>query len=374
MAVEPRLDAWLAVLHDRDGTDILLTHGSPPLLRVDGRLKALEGAEPLTGEEIELIARAQIKDQYGDRLHVGREVDFSFSWRNEARIRANAFYQRGHCSLSVRRIPMKIPTPTELGIPLVMAGILRNPSGLILVTGPTGSGKSTTMAAMVDAINHARSCHIVTIEDPIEYLHKNVNSAVSQREVGTDTESFDKALRSALREDPDVVMVGEMRDLESISAALTIAETGHLVLATMHTNDSAQTIDRIVDVFPAERRPQIQVQLAGTLLAVIYQRLVPMIGPGMVAAYEVMVGVPAVRNLVREGKTRQLRNVVATHRADGMQTLESALEGHIRAGVIDYQTAVDSSLYPQDIPKPRPLPVGPGGPPVGAARAVAGSA
>jgi twitching motility protein PilT len=353
MAVEPRLDAWLAELDERDGTDILLTHNSAPLLRVDGRLTPLDGAEPLTGEEIEVIARNQIKDQYGDRLHVGREVDFSFSWRNRARIRANAFYQRGNCSLSLRRIPMKIPSPTELGIPGVMAGILRNPSGIILVTGPTGSGKSTTMAAMVDTINRSRPCHIVTIEDPIEYLHTNQVAAVSQREVGTDTESFDRALRSALREDPDVVMVGEMRDLESIAFALTIAETGHLVMATMHTNDSAQTIDRIVDVFPAERRPQIQVQLAGTLLAVIYQRLVPKVDAGMVAAYEVMVGVPAVRNLVREGKTRQLRNVVATHRADGMQTLEVALDALIREGTIDYQTAVESSLYPQDLTKPR---------------------
>ncbi len=351
MAVEPRLDAWLEELDERDGTDILLTHDSPPLLRVDGRLTPLDGAEPLTGDEIEVIARSQIKDQYGDRLHQGRDVDFSFSWRNRARIRANAFYQRGNCSLSIRRIPMRIPTPSELGIPGVMAGILRNPSGIILVTGPTGSGKSTTMAAMVDTINRIRPCHIITIEDPIEYLHTNQQAAVSQREVGTDTESFDRALRSALREDPDVVMVGEMRDLESISFALTIAETGHLVLATMHTNDSAQTIDRIIDVFPAERRPQIQVQLAGTLLAVIYQRLVPKVDAGMVAAYEIMVGVPAVRNLVREGKTRQLRNVVATHRADGMQTLEHSLEGLIGAGEIDYQTAIDSSIYPQDIPK-----------------------
>jgi twitching motility protein PilT len=352
MAVEPRLDAWLAELDERDGTDILLTHDSPPLLRIDGRLAPLDGAEPLTGEEIEVIARSQIKDQYGDRLHVGREVDFSFSWRQKARIRANAFYQRSNCSLSLRRIPMKIPTPSELGIPGIMAGILRNPSGIILVTGPTGSGKSTTMAAMVDTINRNRPCHIVTIEDPIEYLHINQQAAVSQREVGTDTESFERALRSALREDPDVVMVGEMRDLESISFALTIAETGHLVLATMHTNDSAQTIDRIVDVFPAERRPQIQVQLAGTLLAVIYQRLVPKVDVGMVAAYEIMVGVPAVRNLVREGKTRQLRNVVATHRADGMQTLEYHLEGLMEQGLIDYQTAIDASIYPQDIAKP----------------------
>jgi twitching motility protein PilT len=355
MAVEPRLDAWLAELDERDGTDILLTHDSPPLLRVDGRLTPLDDAEPLTGEEIEVIARNQIRDQYGDRLHMGREVDFSFSWRNRARIRANAFYQRGNCSVSIRRIPMKIPTPSELGIPGVMADVLRNPSGIILVTGPTGSGKSTTMAAMVDTINRNRACHIITIEDPIEYLHTNDLAAVSQREVGTDTESFDRALRSALREDPDVVMVGEMRDLESIAFALTIAETGHLVLATMHTNDSAQTIDRIVDVFPAERRPQIQVQLAGTLLSVIYQRLVPKVDVGMVAAYEIMVGVPAVRNLVREGKTRQLRNVVSTHRADGMQTLEHALDSLIQQGQIDYQTAVEASLYPQDIPKPRDL-------------------
>jgi len=354
MAIERRLDAWLSELHDRDGTDILLTHDSPPLLRVDGRLTPLDGVDPLTGVEIEIIARSQIKDQYGDRLHLGQEVDFSFSWRNQARIRANAFYQRGNCSLSLRRIPMDIPTPPDLGIPGVMAGLLRSPSGMIMVTGPTGSGKSTTMASMIEMINRTRPCHIVTIEDPIEYLHTNRMAAVSQREVGTDTESFEKALRSVLREDPDVVMVGEMRDLESIAFALTIAETGHLVIATMHSNDSAQTIDRVIDVFPAERRPQIQVQLASTLLAVVYQRLLPKVDSGMIAAFEVMVGVPAVRNLVREGKTRQLRNVVATHRADGMQTLEVALTALIKDGVIDYETALDASLYPEDIPKPRP--------------------
>jgi len=357
MAVEPRLDAWLSVLHDLDGTDILLTDGSKPLLRVDAKLTELEDAEPLTGEEIEAIARTQIRDQYGDRLHLGREVDFSFSWRGQARIRANAFYQRSNCSLSLRRIPMLIPTPLELGLPPALSGILRNPSGLILVTGPTGSGKSTSMASMIDVLNRNRACHIVTVEDPIEYLHANHKAAVSQREVGTDTESFDTALKSVLREDPDVVLVGEMRDLESISAALTIAETGHLVITTLHTNDSAQAIDRIIDVFASDRRNQIQVQLAGTLLAVLYQRLVPKIGGGLIAAYELMVGVPAVRNLVREGKTRQLRNVVATHRSDGMNTLEHSLIQFIEAGVIDYDTAIDASLYPQDIPKPRPHPV-----------------
>ena len=247
-------------------------------------------------------------------------------WRDLARVRGNAFYQRGQCSLSLRRIPMQIPTPTELGIPGVMAGILHNPSGLILVTGPTGSGKSTTHG--VDDRRHQPEPAVPHRHhrgpDRVR-AHQPSWPSVSQREVGTDTESFETALHAVLREDPDVVMVGEMRDLESISFALTIAETGHLVLATLHTNDSAQTIDRIIDVFPAERRPQIQVQLAGTLLAVVYQRLLPKVGAGMVAAYELMVGVPAVRNLIREGKTRQLRNVVTTHRADGMQTLEESL-------------------------------------------------
>jgi twitching motility protein PilT len=353
MAVETRLDAWLSVLDERDGTDILLTDGSKPLLRVGGQLAPLEEAEPLSGEEIEVIARTQIRDQYGDRLHLGREVDFSFSWRNRARIRANAFYQRNQCSLSLRRVPMQIPTAERLGLPDALSGILRGPSGLVLVTGPTGSGKSTSMASMIDVINRDRAGHIVTIEDPIEYLHSNQKSAVSQREVGTDTASFGHALRAVLRENPDVVLVGEMRDLESISAALTIAETGHLVVTTLHTNDSAQAIDRIIDVFPADRRQQIQVQLAGTLLAVVYQRLVPMIAGGLVAAYELMVGVPAVRNLVREGKTRELRNVVATHGADGMQTLEHSLTDLVERGVIEYETAVAASLYPQDIPRPK---------------------
>jgi twitching motility protein PilT len=204
-------------------------------------------------------------------------------------------------------------------------------------------------------VNSHRKCHIVTIEDPIEYLHQNKLAAVSQREVGTDTESFDAALKAVLREDPDVVLVGEMRDLESISAALTIAETGHLVITTLHTNDSAQAIDRIIDVFPSDRRNQIQVQLAGVLLGVLYQRLITKIGGGMMAAYELMVGVPAVRNLVREGKTRQLRNVTATHRSDGMQTLEHHLNALVREGVINYDSAVEASLYPQDIDKPPPV-------------------
>ena len=354
--MEPRLDAWLGELDEKNGTDILLTDGAPPYLRVDGELRPLDGAEPLSAADIEQIVRKQFNDPKGTRVHAGAEVDFSFSWKEKARIRANAFYQRGACSLSLRRIPMEIPTPNQLGLPQALASVLRSPSGLILVTGPTGSGKSTTMASMIQEVNKHRRCHIVTIEDPIEYLHQNHSAAVSQREVGTDTDSFESALRAVLREDPDVVLVGEIRDLESISAALTIAETGHLVITTLHTNDSAQAIDRIVDVFPSDRRDQIQVQLAGTLLGVLYQRLLPMVHGGMVAAYELMVGVPAVRNLVREGKTRQLRNVVATHRVDGMQTLESHLNQLMVTGLIDYDHAIEASLYPQEIEKPVVVP------------------
>jgi twitching motility protein PilT len=355
--VEPHLDAWLTELARRGGTDVLLTAGSPPLLRVDGRLTPATHALPLTGADIEAITRAQLPPGAAqDGLKMGKELDFSFTWHDEGRVRANAFYQRGQCSLSVRYFPLHIPSPEELGLPASIMKLLHSPSGLILVTGPTGAGKSTTMASMIDVVNRSRPCHIVTIEDPIEYLHVNQMAAVSQREVGTDTASFAAALRSVLREDPDVVLVGEMRDLESISACLTIAETGHLVIATLHTNDSGQALDRIIDVFPSDRRPQVQVQLAGSLLAVIYQRLLPMRGGGLVAAFEVMVGIPAVRNLVREGKTRQLRNAVVTHRADGMQTLEYALAELVSAGIVDYEMAIEASLYPRDVPKPDTAP------------------
>ena len=355
MDVEPHLDAWLAELARRGGTDILLTAGSAPLLRVDGRLVPVAEARALSGEDIEKIIVGQLPVRHhGGKLQLGREVDFSFSWRDQGRVRANAFYQRAQCSLSMRYFPLLIPTPDELGLPPVLANLLHSPSGLILVTGPTGAGKTTSMASMVDAINRSRPCHIVTIEDPIEYLLTNRVAAISQREVGTDTESFETALRAVLREDPDVVLVGEMRDLESIAACLTIAETGHLVIATLHTNDSAQAIDRIIDVFPSDRRPQVQVQLSGTLLAVMYQRLVRKTSGGMVAAFEVMVGVPAVRNLIREGKTRQLRNTIVTHRSEGMQTLEHDLTDMVRDGVVDYGTAVEASLYPKDIVRPAP--------------------
>jgi twitching motility protein PilT len=229
------------------------------------------------------------------------------------------------------------------------------PQGLVLVTGPTGSGKSTTLASMLDWINENRKVHIITIEDPVEYMHHHKNSAINQREIGPDADDFYTALRSALREDPDVLLVGEMRDPESIGVALSIAETGHLVFATLHTNDTAQALDRIVDVFPAERRDQIQVQLASTLQAVIYQRLMPRKHGGLIAAFEVLRANHAIRNLVREGKTQQLRNVVATSSGEGMQTLETSLTGLVADGIIDYDVALGFSLYPKEVHRRRVL-------------------
>jgi twitching motility protein PilT len=346
------IEPWLEELWECNGTDLLITAGAPPLVRIDGQIQPVKDAEPLTAAQAERIVMAVMGDDLVVKFREEREIDFAFSWRNQARLRCNAFHQRDTCAMALRVIPYEIPGFDELGIPPAVEHLVNLPMGLVIVTGPTGSGKSTTLAAMLDYINRRRACHIVTIEDPIEYVHGNHRSAVSQREVGNDTQSFPRALRSALREDPDVLLVGEMRDLESISTTLTIAETGHLVFATLHTNDSAQAIDRIVDIFPSDRRDQIQVQLASTLEGVIYQRLVPRIGGGLVAAYEVLFASHAVRNLVREGKTRQLRNVISTHQTEGMQTLEMALTHLVAVGLVDYETALKVSLFPKEVGMP----------------------
>jgi twitching motility protein PilT len=252
-------------------------------------------------------------------------------------------------AVALRLIPLRVPTQEELGLPAILDGLLQAPSGLILVSGPTGSGKTTTLAAFVGAINARRACHIITIEDPIEYLHRHGRALVDQRQIGDDAGTFPEALRAALRQDPDVLLVGEIRDLESIQTALTIAETGHLVLASLHTNDTAQAVDRIIDVFPADRRPLIQLQLASTLHAIVYQRLLPRLDGGVVGAYEVLVATPAVRNLIREGKTRQLRNALLTGKSDGMQTLEESLTALVADGVVDHEAARGASLHPNEV-------------------------
>lgn len=346
------IDPWLQELWDRKGTDLLLTAGAPPLLRIDGQLQPYDSLPALTPTEVDKLVSQVLGDDLMAKFDFEGEVDFSFSWQDRARFRGNAFRQRHSSALALRLIPFAIPSFEDLGLPNIVNKFVNLPLGLVLVTGPTGSGKSTTLASMIEYINTHRACHIVTIEDPIEYMHHHKKSAVNQREIGEDTVSFERALKSVLREDPDVLLLGEMRDLESIAAALTIAETGHLVFATLHTNDTAQALDRIVDVFPSDRRPQIQVQLAHVLEGVLYQRLLPRKDGGLVAGFEVMVGNHAVRNLVREGKTGQLRNVVATHQSEGMQTLESDLTRLVMEGAIDLETAREFSMHPREIAAP----------------------
>ena len=351
-----RVDRLLDVLGDQGATDLILTVGAPPLMRLDGDLRPFNSDSRLEPSDVEemlaSILSSQNREPFGER---DQELDFSFTWRDKARIRGNAYRQRGHVGVALRLIPHEIPSFEWLGVPETVqkwAGLRR---GLVLVTGPTGGGKSTTLASLLDWINRNRRCHIITIEDPIEYVHNHQQSAVDQREVGDDTDSFRHALRSAMRQDPDVLLVGEMRDLESIRFALTIAETGHLVFATLHTNDVAQALDRIVDVFPHDQQQQIRVQLANTLSGICYQRLLPRVDGGLVAAYEVMQATSAVRNLVREGKTNQLRNVLVTGQGDGMQTLEMSLNELIAQKAVEYDEALAVSLFPKELKRPVPV-------------------
>jgi len=350
-----RIDGLLDALWRAGGTDLLLTAGLAPQFRVHGDLSAVPGEATLSGADTEALLAEVLSPAQFSAFDSQHEYDFSFSWRTDARIRGNAFTQRDQTTVALRMIPRQIPTMEQLRLPPVLGGFTRQHQGLVLVTGPTGSGKSTTLAAMIDQINTHRACHILTIEDPIEYVHEHKRSAVSQREVGSDTATFPDALRAALREDPDVVLVGEMRDLESIRFALTIAETGHLVFATLHTNDTAQALSRIIDVFPGDQQAQVRVQLAAALTGIVYQRLIPRTGGGMIAGYEVLVATSPVRALIKEGKTHQLRNSLLTGQRDGMVTFEQSLSGLVQQNLISYEDALARSLYPKDIVTvPRP--------------------
>ncbi|WP_198954611.1 type IV pilus twitching motility protein PilT [Kineosporia sp. R_H_3] len=353
----PGIDSLIATLWQARGTDLLLTAGARPLIRVDGDLHPVRETAVLTGLDTAQAVDLLLGEKQREQFAAGSEVDFSFSWRGTARIRGNAYRQRGDVAVALRIIPRQIPGFDDIRIPAAVRQFAALKQGLVLVTGPTGSGKSTTLASIINVINENRAVHILTIEDPIEYVHEHKRAAVSQREVGEDTESFAHALRSALREDPDVILVGEMRDLESIRFALTLAETGHLVLATLHTNDTAQAVDRLVDVFPADQQPQIRVQLASTLTGVVYQRLVPRLGGGMVAAHEVLVANGPVRNLIKEGKTNQLRNQLVTGMNVGMQTIEQSLGELVRTGFVTYEEATARSLFPGEIERPLVSPV-----------------
>jgi len=319
------VEQLLAAAMEQGASDLHLTVGSPPVIRIDGALTRMD-TEKLSPEDTETLVKSLLSDEQFQRLKDVGEVDFSYALPGTSRFRVNAYRQRGSYAMALRTIPIHIPSMDELHLPDVMHTLINKRRGLILVTGPTGSGKSTTLAAMINYVNETRKEHIITLEDPIEYLHKHNESMVNQREIGTDSKSFGNSLRASLRQDPDVILVGEMRDLETISTALTAAETGHLVLATLHTIGAPKTIDRIIDVFPPYQQQQIRIQLAGVLEGIVSQQLIAREGTkGRRAAFEVMVATPAIRNLIREGKTHQILSVLQTGGQYGMVTMDKSL-------------------------------------------------
>ncbi|MBR3168892.1 type IV pilus twitching motility protein PilT [Candidatus Saccharibacteria bacterium] len=339
-----RIELLLEECIRRDASDLHLQYGLPPILRVNGALAPIAGLPPLNVKMLEDIIFATLDEEQKAILLKDKEFDYSFAFGEVARFRVNAFHERGKLAAAFRLIPNKIPDIDALGMPPIVSTFANFPRGLVLVTGPTGSGKSTTLAGLINKINQEKAVHIITIEDPIEFTHTSKRSVIVQREVHYDTFSFAAALRSALREDPDVVLIGEMRDLETIQAAITIAETGHLVFATLHTNSAAQSIDRMIDVFPSHQQPQVRAQLANMLQAICAQRLVPAIAGGRVVASEIMVANSAVRAIIREGKTFQLDNVIQTGADQGMQTMDHNLASLVQGGIISYENACDYAV------------------------------
>jgi len=331
----------LAIAVKRQASDLHLTVGVPPTLRIDGRMFPLGEYSKLMVADAENLVLSMMKEKQRAAFEQRGELDFSYSIAGIGRFRVNAFRQRGSVAAALRTISPKIMSLEELGMPAILRDLAFKPRGLVLVTGPTGSGKSTTLAAMIDLINREQECHIITLEDPIEYLHSHNKSIVNQREIGLDSDSFANALRASLRQDPDVILVGEMRDMETISTAITAAETGHLVFATLHTSDAAQTIDRIIDVFPSYQQQQVRIQLSMSLQGIVSQQLLPRMGaPGRVAAVEILVTNPAIRNLIREGKTPQICSIMQTGSQLGMQTMDGALRSLYLQGVISYEDAL----------------------------------
>ena len=337
------IDELLRMSMERKASDTHLTVGLPPMIRVDGEMVMLP-FKPLTAEDTRRLVYETLTDENLKKFETTHELDFGHGVKGLARFRFNAYMQRGSVAAALRSIPTKIPSFSTLGLPPIIREMSKRSSGLILVTGPTGSGKSTTIASMIDDINETRQGHILTIEDPIEYLHQHKKCMVNQRELHSDTYSFHNALRAVLREDPDIILVGELRDLETIEAALTLAETGHLVFGTLHTRNAPATIDRVVDVFPADQQEQIRVLLGNTIEGIVSQQLLPKLGGGRVASIEVMLGTPAIKNLIREGKTHQMYSVIETSAQIGMQTMDSSLAHHFRNGNASYEECLMRSV------------------------------
>ena len=345
------MDELLELVVKHDASDLHLCNGLPPVVRIDGELKQTP-YEELDPSVAQRVIYDILTDEQIQRFETELELDCSYSLRNVARFRVNVFRDRGTVAAALRLIPRKIPTIKELGLPAVFEQISKRPRGLFLVTGPTGSGKSTTLAAIIDDINRERAEHIITVEDPIEYLHEHKKSVVNQRELGQDTHGFNNALRAVLREDPDVLLVGEMRDLETIKLAITCAETGHLVMGTLHTNSAAESVDRMIDVFPAQEQEQIRVQLSNNLLAIASQQLLPRAGQrGRIAAIEVMVATSAIRNLVRENKAHQITSIIQTSAGEGMQTMDQALRDLYQQSLITYEVGLQRSQNPKEYEK-----------------------
>ena len=349
MNIKQELEELLALVIERGASDLHISVGRRPTLRIDGALVQIESKDIVTGEFAKQFVEEILRGDQKTRFLEEKELDFSYSFADIARFRVNVFMQRGEFAAAMRLIPTKVRTMDELGHPQVLHNYTRVSQGFFLVVGPSGQGKSTTLAAMIDEINKQRACHIVTIEDPIEYLFQNNKAIIDQREIGQDTKNFNIALRSVLRQDPDVIMVGEMRDPETISAAITAAETGHLVFSTLHTNNASQTIDRIIDSFPPAQQNQIKAQLSGTLLGVLSKRLIPRINGGRVAAFELLIANAAVKNLIREGKTHQIDLVIETSAEEGMISLNRSLANLIKKGEISYDQAIVHSLNPSEL-------------------------
>ncbi|MCC6445444.1 MAG: type IV pilus twitching motility protein PilT [Armatimonadetes bacterium] len=342
------IDDLLRMLVSRDASDLHLKVGEPPVMRIHGDLVRTT-LPTLTAGDVEGLLYGIMNEERQRRFEQNMELDMSYAIPGLARFRVNVFRQRSHVGAVLRVIPIKIKTIDDLMLPPVTKEIAMRPRGLVLVTGPTGSGKSTTLAAIIDHINIHKRCHVITIEDPIEFLHADKRSAINQRELGMDTHSFSSALKHVMRQNPDVILVGEMRDLETIQLAITAAETGHLVFATLHTTDAAQTIDRVIDVFPPEQQQQIRMQLSVTLLAVVAQTLLPRADEaGRVAAFEVMVATPAIRSLVREGKTHQVYSDIQTGGEFGMQSLDAHLLDLVRRKLVTYEQALTKSSNPRE--------------------------
>ncbi|MGZ8594381.1 MAG: type IV pilus twitching motility protein PilT [Actinomycetota bacterium] len=340
----------LGALLDMEGSDLHLTAGAPPTVRVHGDLVRVEGYPALTPRGLQGMIYAILPQKLRERFEQELELDMSYSLPGRARFRVNVYMQRDSVGAAFRVIPFEIKEIGELGLPAIVAELARFQRGFVVVTGPTGSGKSTTLASMVDVVNTERQGHIMTVEDPIEFLHKHKACIVNQREVGADTHGFSSALKHVLRQDPDVILVGEMRDLETISTAITAAETGHLVFATLHTQDAPQTIDRIIDVFPPHQQQQVRVQLASTLQGVVTQQLIPTSdGQGRAVAVEVLVATPAIRNLIREGKVHQIYSSMQAGGRFGMQTMDMSLAQHVKSGVVSQELAYERCHDPEEL-------------------------